>query len=48
MRIITKNGSDDAEVILQDIDIVCVLEDEENSMKIGILCHITYFHCLMK
>jgi len=48
MRIITRNGSDDAEVILQDIDGVCVVEGEGISMKLVLLCQIIYFHCLTK
>jgi len=48
MRIITKNGSDDAEVILQVIDGVCLLGGAGISMKRGLLCLSTYFHFLMK
>jgi hypothetical protein len=48
MRIITNYGSDDAKVILQDVDWVCVLEGERISVKLGMLCQITYFHYLMK
>jgi len=40
--------NDEAQVILQDIDGVCVLECEGISMKLGLLCQITYFHYLIK
>jgi hypothetical protein len=48
MSIITKKRSDGAEVILQYIDGVCFVEGEGISMILGMLCQITYFHCLMK